>query len=123
MKQFFLTILIAGAVIGYKFHAKNSTNAELHDSIIKVFENIPQYETEKEYVTKIFDEAHAHAFEAAYKMGGRRTSTSFDKDRYLNLLLTEMTTHASTDKHNELVVSLTAVKAVFEKQAADEAQS
>ena len=80
-------LLIIAAVIGWKFYNKNSASAEVKEQAMALFQDLPQYEQEREFFETAVSESHDPAFNVSYSMGGRRRGSRFDNEQYHTLLL------------------------------------
>jgi hypothetical protein len=99
-------VLVAIGFIGYKFHAKDKTDLETKQRLHEFVAQCDCYEANRAYLDDLCDQAHEKAFADSYRMGGRRTSTRFDEDRYVDEAMTFIVEHARKDGHKDIVKSL-----------------
>jgi len=71
---------------------------------------------------RIFDLSHEVAFEAAYEMGGRRRSATFDEYAYVDTLIAEMVRRAYQEGLDEMAENITATVERWEQEDAEAAQ-
>lgn len=79
--------LIIAAVVGWKMYNKNQASDAVRKEAVLLVQAFPSYEENKGYFDSAFDELHDQAFDQAYKIGGRHTSSSFDEKNYLAFLV------------------------------------
>ncbi|HEY7615986.1 MAG TPA: hypothetical protein VH744_04225 [Terriglobales bacterium] len=102
-----LTIaVVIAAFVGWKMYNKNKSSAAVREQAIALVKAFPQYDENKAYYDEAFDELHGQAFDQAYKMGGRRTSASFDEKAYLTFLIGLYHRKAQADSKPEIADAL-----------------
>ena len=105
-----VALLIGGGLFWMKFNDKNNDEQDLRNIAYAVLETAPgfdDHESDYEYYFELF---HDETFERHYRMGGRRTSASFDEDAYWTELLAEMIRSASADGKAEVATGLTELR-------------
>lgn len=101
-----VALVIAAGLVGYQFHKKDKTNEEYRQKLHAFVAECDCYDASREYLDGLCDQAHDKAFQDAYRMGGRRTSTKFDADQYVDEAMTFILEQARKDGRKEVVASL-----------------
>ncbi|MEX2169739.1 MAG: hypothetical protein WD851_10540 [Pirellulales bacterium] len=104
-----IAVLIA-AVLGWKFYNKNQASDAVREQAVVLVQAFPGYEENKAYYDSAFDELHDKAFDGAYNMGGRRTSSSFDEEQYLTFLIGLFHRKAIADDKNDIAKALASYR-------------
>jgi hypothetical protein len=97
IRHFLLVVVVAGAVIGWQVYQKGKVDSEARQSLHGWVEHAEGYAANQAYFESLFEEAHPKAFKASYSSGGRRRSSSFDPDKYADLLFAGMKEAADRD--------------------------
>ena len=72
-------------------------------------------------IDTLLDLAHESAFEANYRMGGRRRQTSFDDETYIESVFQRMQDQARVDGRDDVAASIAATYVLYQTMpAADE---
>jgi hypothetical protein len=99
-------VLMVVAFIGYKQYDRNNVSNQVRDGARAFVQELPGYAENKEYLDAEFEKHHAAAFDQAFKMGGRRQQSTFDKTTYEACLIAFIKRDAMTDGHTSLEKSL-----------------
>jgi hypothetical protein len=98
--------LIVAAVIGWKTYNKNKASAEVLRQAVVLVQAFPLYEDNQKYFEDSLKEFHDKAFDGAYKVGGRRSSDSFDAELYHTFLVGLYHRKASEDGRSDIAEAL-----------------
>src|SRR5262245_2562248 len=79
--------IVIAVFVGWKLYNKSKASDQVRQQARVLVERFPDYSDNKEYYGSAFDRLHGQAFDHSYNMGGRRTSSSFDDDKYLAVLI------------------------------------
>lgn len=101
-----VALLIVGGIFWFKFNNKDSAGQEVHHAAILLFETLPDYNDHADDYEAYLDNHHESLFDRHYRMGSRRTSSSFNEDAYWNDLFTAMVIDARSDGNEELANNL-----------------
>jgi hypothetical protein len=82
LKRFAWIAVAIAVVLGLKFWSKGSDGAEVREAAYQRYADLGSPED----IKRVVDRHHDACFDAAYTMGGRRTSSKFDLDKYLRLM-------------------------------------
>ncbi len=99
-------VVVAGGLIGMKYCDQGEADADVKGQAAEVVSQLPDYAGNEEYYASLIETAHPTAFDDSYRMGGRRTSSKFDDERYLQLLFQGMADQAQADGRTEIVGTL-----------------
>ena len=78
---------VGGAVVSllitfaFKLSNKSTDDTQVRKEMIQVVHSFPDYSENSSYYNQLVDRYHHDAFEAAYTMGGRRSSGKLDASR------------------------------------------
>lgn len=106
-------LVVACGVVGLKFYNKGQDDSGVRKVAHQVCEQCPGYDKNGAYIDTLCNNAHKVAFDHAYKMGGRRTSTKFDEDAYWRELFTRMIGEANAEQRPDVAKSLTELQTDF----------
>ena len=91
-----------------KFSTKSDDDRQVRKEMIQVVQDFPDYAENSSYYTQLVDRYHKEAFEAAYTMGGRRTSAKIDAKAYLIQISSRMASKAASDGKASVAETLQA---------------
>jgi hypothetical protein len=91
-----------------KFSTKSDDDRLVRKEMIQVVQEFPDYAEHSSYYTQLVDRYHKEAFEAAYTMGGRRTSAKIDAKAYLIQISSRMAVKAASDGKASVAETLQA---------------
>jgi|688.fasta_scaffold623268_2 hypothetical protein len=100
-----LAVLI-GIVIGFKLYSKHNASEEFRPTAASFVRAFPAYEANKAYFDLALEQFHSKAFDLAYRLGGRRTSASFDPDAYHAFLIAFIMRDAEHQGKSDIAASL-----------------
>ncbi len=103
-------LVIAGAVIGFKFYSKSEVAKETLAQAQQTCADCSAYKDNADYITGLCIMYHENAFDHNYSIGGRRSSSKFDSDAYYAELLEAMAAHAAKDGRKDIAESLIALE-------------
>jgi hypothetical protein len=90
-----------------KLSHKANDDTEVRGEMIQVVHGFPDYADNSAYYGELVDRYHHDAFDAAYSMGGRRSSASIDAKAYLIQISARMATKAAADGKKSVAETLT----------------
>ena len=99
-------VVIIAALVGFKYYNKSKANKQIREEAFVLVQDFPRYEEFKPYYDAAFDEHHGMAFDQSYKMGARRSGSTFDSDKYVAILVALIEHDAAEDGHAEIAQSL-----------------
>jgi hypothetical protein len=114
LKGILVFAVLVAVFIGWKMYDKRKASAAVREQSVQLLHSFPKYDENKAYYDGAFDELHGEAFDQAYKMGGRRTSASFDERTYLAVLVALYQRKAKADGKAELADDLELHRAVLQ---------
>jgi len=121
LKRFAGIAILAAAVLGYKFWQQSGTSNEVKAAVHSWVVDAEGYEKDPAYFDTLLDLAHESAFEANYRMGGRRRQTSFDDETYIESVFQRMQDQARVDGRDDVAASIAATYVLYQTMpAADE---
>jgi len=94
--------VVIAVVVGIKLHNKGKASDQVREQVMALVREFPGYAENQAYYDEAFLACHAKGFEHSYKIGGRRTSSSFDEKRYLAILIALMKQKATEDGKTEI---------------------
>jgi hypothetical protein len=100
-----LAVLI-GIVIGFKLYSKHNASEEFRPTAASFVRAFPAYEANKAYFDLALEQFHSKAFDQAYRLGGQRTSASFDPDAYHAFLIAFIMKDAEYQGKSDIAASL-----------------
>lgn len=103
-------LVIAGAVIGFKFYNKSEVAKETLARAQQTCAECSMYNDNSDYIEGLCIMYHEGAFDHNYSIGGRRSSSRFDSDGYYAELLESMAAHAARDGRKDIAESLIALE-------------
>lgn len=86
--------LIACGVIWYKYSQKGDIERDCREQILTHMHNMPDFAGNEPLYTELLDHHHEMAFDHHYTIGGRRSSSKFDSEGYLDELFGSMADEA-----------------------------
>jgi hypothetical protein len=101
-----VAIVIIGAVIGFKFYNKGSAADDVLLQARETVAQCPVYTKDPAYCDMICEACHDAAFDAAYTLGGRRSSAKFDESKYWDELYRGMMARANADGRKDVADAL-----------------
>ena len=113
LKGIGVTVLIIGALVGYKFYNKGATGDDIKTTMHEWIANAPGYSEDSAYYDQLFEAAHPGAFEKNYRMGGRRRGAKFDDTKYIDDLCNSMCSKARADERPEVVIAIETVRSSY----------
>lgn len=102
-----IAVLIA-VVLAWVTYKKGQASKAVREQAVVLVQAFPGYEENKTFFDSAFTEIHDQAFDQAYKSGGRRTSSSFDQERYHTMLIGLYHRKATTDGKADIAEALTS---------------
>jgi hypothetical protein len=106
LKRLLTIALIIAVFVGWTMYNKSKASATVREQAALLVQLFPLYRENKDYYDSALDEMHDLAFDQAYKVGGRRTSASFDQERYHAMLVAFYRRKASQDGKAEIADAL-----------------
>ena len=108
-----LALLVAG--IAYNNMRRDDQGLDMHESMLALIEQVPDYSTHGSLYNTWFDQNHETAFNNNYTIeySGRRmrnSQTTFDGDGYLTDLFDAMATQATTEGYKEQAQNLRTLR-------------
>jgi hypothetical protein len=100
-----LAVLI-GIVIGFKLYSKHNASEEFRPTAASFVRAFPAYEANKAYFDLALEQFHSKAFDQVYRLGGQRTSASFDPDAYHAFLIAFIMRDAEHQGKSDIAASL-----------------
>jgi hypothetical protein len=97
MKRVVIIVITIAIVLGFKAYRKSEAGGKVKAMAMEQIENSLPASLDKNYAKSLVDYAHPLAMDAAYNMGGRHQSSSFDPDIYRSALRQHMTLKATQD--------------------------
>lgn len=91
-----VALVIASVVVGFQYSNKGELADETRVQVSELLLTLPDYDEAGAYYEGLADVHHEGAFEHHHKMGGRRTSSSFDSMGYIRELLELMAKDAES---------------------------
>ena len=107
-------VLAIGVFFGLKFYNKNSTSDNVKQQMYEICAEFP----DQARIRKIIDKHHDHCFEESFRMGGRRSSSKFDDERYVKMMTSAIQREIAGDVG--LQQMLAAVQQAEENEVAEE---
>jgi hypothetical protein len=98
--------LIVAVVLGIKFYNKIQASDQVRQQARALIAQFPEYSESKEYYDSAFERLHGKAFDQSYSMGGRRTASKFDENKYLTVLIALVQRDASQAGKKQIAESL-----------------
>ena len=95
------------------------TAEQIREEAFVLVQDFPRYEEFKPYYDAAFEEHHGMAFDQSYEMGGRRSGSKFDSDKYVAILVALIERDAAEDGHAEIAESLVLYRGLNGLPAAD----
>lgn len=108
-----LAVVIISVGVYSRFNRKNEAEGEVHGQMQEMISKLPEYPANREYLDELLKREHHNAFEAAFTMGGRRTRSKFDWNKYTTTLMDRMCGQCAKDKKKELAVSLRSLEKIL----------
>ncbi len=96
-----VALIIAAVAVGLKYSNKSDESGHIRGLVTELLVTMPDYDEAGPWYEGLADTHHEAAFTHHYKMGGRRTSSSFDQMAYIHELLDQMAKTA--DQQNQSV--------------------
>jgi hypothetical protein len=99
-------LLVGAVIIGgvyMKMSNKSEANENIKTDIIGIVHDMDCYSDNAEKLDQMCEIAHTTAFESAYSIGGRRTSSSFDDQKYINGFVDSMVAQANSWRMDQSV--------------------
>lgn len=96
-------------VIGFKMFNKMRASSEIKEKAVAELQADLGSTLGEDYVKELVDYAHPDAMDAAYKLGGRRKSDTFDQDAYSQVLFSKMAEKLKADGKPEMAILFKAV--------------
>ncbi len=96
-----VALVIAAIAIGLKFSNKSDESEHTREQVYELLHTLPDYDQAGPWYVGLVDTHHEAAFSHHYKMGGRRTSASFDQMAYIHELLDLMAADAERQNQTE----------------------
>ena len=109
-KRLVWVAIIVAVFIGWQLYKKNQAGEDVRSQTLEIIQNLPSYDTESEYLKKVFDQSYEQAFESSYKVGSRRRAAKLDAEKYLTAFFDNMIRHANGDGKDELVKEMEVYK-------------
>ena len=85
-----------------------------------LFQDLPQFEQEREFFETAISESHDPAFNVSYAISGRRRGSRFDNEQYHRLLLRGVLERAEAAGKTEIAEIMRASIASIDEPAASE---
>ncbi len=95
-----VALVIAGVLVGLRFSNKDELAADTRVQVTELLMNLPDYNEAGPYYEGLADTYHEAIFDQHHKMGGRRTSSSFDSMGYIHELLEMMANDAERNNQD-----------------------
>ncbi|GAB5496545.1 MAG: hypothetical protein Phyf2KO_16250 [Phycisphaerales bacterium] len=95
-----VALVIAAVMIGLKFSKKDELATDTRVQVTELLTTLPDYNEAGPYYEGLADVHHERVFDHHHKMGGRRTSSSFDSMGYIRELLEEMAKDAERNNQD-----------------------
>ncbi len=89
-----VAIVIAAVVVGMQYSNKSEEADNTRAQVTELLRSLQDYAEAGPWYEGLADTHHEAAFENAYKMGSKRTATSFDRMGYIHTLLDKMAAEA-----------------------------
>ena len=96
-----VAIVIAVVIVGMQYSNKSEEADSTRVQVTELLQSLPDYEQAGPWYEGLADTHHEAAFEHAYKMGGKRTATTFDRMGYIHELLDNMAADADRQDQKE----------------------
>lgn len=113
-----LVVVVGGAVFWWKMSTRSDASKQIHDDIKKVVVAMKEYPENKQNLDRWLEMSHEAAFDAAYDIGGRRQSASFDDEKYIDTFFEKMRMLATSAKKEALAKALEELKVTFINESA-----
>ena len=94
-----IALLIGSGVVWMKYSDKGNSSAEVREAMLAIIASAPDYAEHQPYYQTLLDRHHELLFDEHYKMGGRRSSGSFDAQQYAETLFQAMANDAKREGH------------------------
>lgn len=109
MKKIISILVVIAVVVGIKFFNKMRASNEIRDKAIAEMQAELGFELGEDYVKELVEYAHPDALDAAYTMGGRRKSDTFDDAAYGQVLFSKMAEKLQADGKPEMAIIFKAM--------------
>jgi hypothetical protein len=113
-------IAVVGGFIGLKLSRRSDDSKEVRAEAMAMIAQMDLTTTDKKKVLEMADRAHDVAFNEAYSIGGRRTRTKFDEDRYLDAFFKNMVRQTEMYGRNDLKKAILALRSDIDSAPAEE---
>jgi len=117
--SFLIVVVIASAVVGYKFYQKSSTGSRVKADLIAYVHDAPLGPDELAFFDAGVESCHGKIFDSCYQIGGRHSSSRFDHEKYVHGVMQSVAMAARNDGRGELAEKLSILDASIELVAAD----
>lgn len=90
MKNVIGFVVVLALAVGIRFYNRGEDDQKIKNEAKELISQLDFYAADAEYIDGLIDDNHTAAFDASYTMGGRRTASKFDQDKYLAELFHRM---------------------------------
>jgi hypothetical protein len=96
-----VALLVASGVIWYKYSREDEYAKDCRAQMLAQLHHLPDFAEAEAYYTGLLDRHHLAAFGKHYTVGGRRSSSDFDSEAYLDDLFNSMAADAEAQQQKE----------------------